>query len=61
MDITIHGTVRNSEKDEVKISIHSHEIEQFIKSKAVALGVEGYQGEVWTHFDETITSVVIID
>ena len=61
MDITIFGTVRNAEKETINISIHSDEIEEIIKAKAIAAGVRGYEGTAWTHYDETITKVIIGD
>jgi len=61
VDITIHGTVRNSDREVIKVEISNLEIEGFIKSKAIASGVEGYMGKVWTHVDEEIVSVIIND
>ena len=59
MDITIFGTVKDKDHNIAKISIHNDEIEELIKQKAIAVGVKGYKGTVWEHYDETIVTVVI--
>ena len=59
MDVTIFGTVRDKERSVVKISIHNDEIEALIKKKAIDAGVKGYEGRIFSHYDERIATVVI--
>lgn len=61
MDITVFGTVKDSEGNIAKFSIHNGELEEMIKNKAIEAGVKPRKGRVWEYYDETITSVVIND
>lgn len=58
MNITIFGTVKNHKKETVNISIHTDEIEELIKKKAVEAGVVGYEGRITIHYDEKIERII---
>lgn len=61
MNIKITCSVKNENKDKVKIVIYEDDIEEIILRKAKAIGVKGYEGRLIWHFDEKIESVSIAD
>jgi hypothetical protein len=59
MQISIVGKVKDKNKKEHKLVITNNDLETLIVEKAKAIGIEGYEGRVWSHFDEQIVSVSI--
>lgn len=61
MEIIIYGEVTDHKKNKHEILITEADIESIITNKAKEMNIKGYSGNIFTHLDERVVKVNIID